>query len=371
MIYYAYGTALLSADELVESGALKRLNAVYSLTAPGAREGRHVDLLNGVLDLELGAEAAHFDPVGLGLPLTLVLKEMYTGKHPKNIFGGSKDMLFTSAVKSVASYEAKPRAVNLLTRKIDQHSRIRRPRATEDGTPYLFYSPAVIERSLTLDVEFVFDSFPQEAFDAVSGTFSAAGKLPLFLAVSPYVVAAGEIIRLAGSIGEKLFDRKPALSVSVPIDIQMPGEEPIPAGYRLITPEDVDHLDPTFRDKYSVDPTGALVDSTGKIYEGDIPYVIILVHGTEIEDLKDFSPHAASSAVLSRFLGMGEGQSAPTEVILEALKLYNDVKYRVEIDTLDDKIAPLPPGSEERQRLTAKREALLKNMVTPLLKPKA
>src|SRR5690348_5642652 len=152
-------------------------------------------------------------------------------------------MLFTSAVKSVASYEAQPRAINLLTRKTEKHSRIRRPAATEEGTPYLFYSPALMERSLTLDVEFVFDSFPKEAFDAVSGTFKAAGGLPMFLAISPYVVAAGEVIRLIGSVGEKLFDRKPALNVSVPIDIAMPGEEAIPPGFRLITPDDVDHLD--------------------------------------------------------------------------------------------------------------------------------
>jgi hypothetical protein len=59
MIYYAYGTALLKADELIETGALQQLNAVYSLTAVEGPATRHVELINGALDVELGPGAAH------------------------------------------------------------------------------------------------------------------------------------------------------------------------------------------------------------------------------------------------------------------------------------------------------------------------
>jgi hypothetical protein len=370
MIYYAYGTALLKEDELVESGALDRIREAVAPARRG-RATRRIDMLNGSLSVAAG-DRVPFEPVAIGRPLTLQITEVYTGRHPsKNLFGGAKDMLLTSAVKSIATYEAKPRAVNFMTTKVRPGRRLQRPRATEEGTPIMFYSPALIEGSLTLDIDLVFDSFPKEAFAAVGSAFTAAGGLPVFMSASPYLIAAGQVIRLLGSIGEKLFDGKPSLSTSSSIDVQWPGQPPIPAGFRLISPEDVDRLDPKFRTTYAVNPDGSLVDGNGKRYGGDVPYVIIQVDGTEHEDLKGFTPHAVSAAVLARFFGLGEGQTTSTDIIMDALRLYNDVHYRAEIERLDKRAAALPADSPERKALEAKRAALLKNMVTEVLKPPA
>jgi hypothetical protein len=369
MIYYAYGTALLKQDELIETGALDKIREAMVPTSPG-RAARRIELLNGSLDIDAARDRVPFEPVAIGRPLTLQITEVYTGKHPsRGLFGGPKDMLLTSAVKSIVTYEAKPRAVNFMTSKVNPKQRLQRPRATDEGTPIMFYSPALIEGSLTLDIDLVFDTFPREAFESVSNAFTAAGGLPIFMAATPYLIAAGQVVRLLGSIGEKLFDGKPSLSTSSPIDVQWPGQPPVPAGFRLISPEDVDRLDPKFRTTYSVNQGGLLVDDDGKQYDGDVPYVIIQVDGTEHEDLQGFTPHAVTAAVLARFFGLGEGQTTATDIIMDAMRLYNDMHFRSDIDRLDRRIAALPADSAERKALEEKRAAVLKNMVTDLLKP--
>ena len=44
----------------------------------------------------------------------------------------------------------------------------------------------------------------------MSNAFKAAAGIPVFIAYGGYLLAAEAITRLAGSIGEYLFDRQPA-----------------------------------------------------------------------------------------------------------------------------------------------------------------
>jgi len=56
---------------------------------------------------------------------------------------------------------------------------------------------------------------------------------------------------------------------------------------------------------------------------------------------------------------------------MDALKLYNDVKFRREADRLAAEIERLEEGSVERKEKEAQREAALANIVDELLKPDA
>src|SRR4051794_14460761 len=47
-----------------------------------------------------------FTPIGLGLPLCVEILTIYTGDYPNGIFGGKKDLMLTSAIKSSVTFDA-------------------------------------------------------------------------------------------------------------------------------------------------------------------------------------------------------------------------------------------------------------------------
>src|SRR4051812_33936040 len=86
------------------------------------------------------------EPIGAGKPLSIIIRHVYTGRFPKGaVFGGSRrDLLLTSAVRDVlTTFNAAPRAINILKRRIPHRSDIKGVDATENGTPLVFYTPAV------------------------------------------------------------------------------------------------------------------------------------------------------------------------------------------------------------------------------------
>jgi hypothetical protein len=57
--------------------------------------------------------------------------------------------------------------------------------------------------------------------------------------------------------------------------------------------------------------------------------------------------------------------------IVDAVKLFNDVRFRKEADRLQSELNGLDPASEEAKKLKSKIDALLANVGEQLLKPKA
>lgn len=378
MLYYAYGTSLLTREEADDISATDKIRELLHQFATTRKAPRAIDLLYGSFSVEMSAPqlavasangVTPWEPIGVGKPITIDIREVYTGKYPSSTIWGRSNspMLLTSAVKSVATYDAKPRAINFLSPKVEANSRLARPGATEHGTPVVFYSPAMVDRSITVDIGIVFDKFPQEAFDAIGNAFKSAAGIPVFLAQSFYLLAAGEIARIAGAVGEALFDQDPVFDTSSAIDLALPGSTPSEAGFMLIAPNDVDAIDPSFRTAYQIS-NGRLIDKGGKPYGGDIPYVILGLDGTQRDDLANFAPTAASAAVLSRFFGAKDGQSLSLEPLLDALKLYSDLSYREKLDRLDKRLASMKDGAE-KDALKTQRDALLKNIGNDLLRP--
>ena len=378
MIYYALGSALITGDELFTPSVQEKITE-FTSNLLKTKTSEEITFSNGIMSPQDFTETIttlntnnqiEFKPIGLCLPLTIMIREVYTGKYPKtNIFSGKKGMLITSAVKSIATFEAKPKAINFLQNEIGSHHRTSRPSASTQGTPIIFYSPALLERALTLDLTMVFDNFPKEIFEQVGNFFSSAAGLPIFLAQSAYLVGAGMLLKLIGDAGEAIFDGNPSFNSSDAIDIFLPGSPPMLPGFALITSGNVDELDQNFRDAYKINSEGKVVDSAGKQYTGDVPYIVISLDGTKSEELESFTPTAASAAVLSKFFGVKNKQEQSLDVLLNALKLYNDFSYRKQIDQLDEKIATTT-DKDEKAAFQKKRDALLKNIGENLLKPK-
>lgn len=378
MLYYAQGTALVSAEELFETPALDDLFAFHAdlrrgkTPRPIAFSTGSITKKNAIRGFDSGirGKPVEFQPIGPGLPLTVMIREIYTGKYPTGgFFGGKKaDLLVTSAVKSIGTFDAKPRAMNFLKEKVPPRSRLERPAASEQGTPVVFYTPAVVERSLTLDLTLVFDTFPKEVFETVGSAFQTAAGIPIFLSYNIYLLAAGMIARLAGAAGEALFDGSPVFSPSVALDISLPGKPPLQPGFALIVDGNIDSVDGDFRLKYHVDATGKVVDEGGREYQGEIPYVVVSYDGTEYQEFSSFAPTAASAAILDRFFGVKDKQAVPINTLIDAIKVYNDVQFRKEVDRLDEKMAKLPEG-DEKNKLKEKRNAYVKNILEDILNP--
>jgi len=106
------------------------------------------------------ANVAGFTEIGLNKPLTAQIRHVYTGQFPKHsFFSGTKDMLVTSAMKDVSVFNAASRAVNFLRKDVGANSGFDSPAATEQGTPLVWYTPAVTSSSTILTLEIVLMSF--------------------------------------------------------------------------------------------------------------------------------------------------------------------------------------------------------------------
>jgi hypothetical protein len=363
MLYYTPGDAIVTKEEFFEkihAGDLSELRS--GLDSP--KIFKSITFSTGELT---PGNIVPFKPIGIGLPLTIMIRQIYTGKYPKSFFGLSKDMLVTSAVKSITCFEEKPKALNFLMEKISTNNVIEHPPAASQGTPFVFYSPALVEISLTLDLSIVFDNFPQPVFDQIGNALQTAAGIPVFLPYSTYILGMSGIAKLAGTGGEALFDGKAAFSTSEGLDFFLPGSIPIPSGFALITDNNVNAIDPLFLEKYHVDKNGQVVDASGKKYQGDIPFIVISIDGSTQKDLESFTPTAATAAILSRFYGMKDGQQQNLDTLINAIKIYNDLKYRTQVDTLDKEIEQCTVTSQ-KEELQKKRDALAKNILTDLLK---
>lgn len=317
-----------------------------------------------------------FQPIGIGKPLTIMIREVYTGKYPEklHILGkqiGDADMLVTTAIKSSRIFNAQPLAINIHKKKVSHRDRINRPAASATGTQYVYYSPAMAEKSLTLDIQMIFDDFPKESFEAVGSALQTASTIPIFLPVtgaSTYLLAVGALTKLTGKIGEKIFDSKPEFSVTEPLDIKTPGGRPVPEGYALITDQkNINTIDKDFLKKCEFCNDGKVrYKSNGELYDGNVPYIVISLDGSLDPALNDFEPTALTAALISQFFDADEGIKTQTEIVLEGMKLYNDLQYRREIDTLNNKIKTA--SSADKPSLVERRDALEKNITNPLFK---
>lgn len=356
-IHYAVGQALVSDEELRE----KQHKQNFDFTQAAQFE-------SGNFVPEATGEPLPFEPIGVGKPLIVEIREIYTGKFPGR---RSKDLLVTSAMKSIAAFNGAPRAINYMHKDVQRYQSMDVVPAVENGTPLIFYSPALTQKNSTITIEFGFDEFNEQAFETVGGLFQDAAGVPLFAPASNILLAASGITRIIGRIGELLGEKRQVFRSSEPLNLLRAGDVVAKAGFALLTDER-NPMSKDDRSKYQIDKFGKLVDSTGTAYAGDTPYAIISYDGREMREYEDFSPTQASAEILDRFYSIGRNSDEGAKIIFDSLKLLSDQRFRSEADDLAKEISELDPtaDAEKIARLTMEREALIKNITNDLFKPK-
>src|SRR5437763_7017666 len=128
-IYYAYGDALVGNDELRVKASEGTLQKFHKDVLRGA--DAKLEFLSGTATsknivrlMDDAGTPIGFEPIGMGKPLTVQLRHIYTGNKAEG-FWGTKDMLVASAMKTMSTYDAAPRAINFLVPKTKNNRNFR------------------------------------------------------------------------------------------------------------------------------------------------------------------------------------------------------------------------------------------------------
>lgn len=316
------------------------------------------------------AETIPFVNIGLNRPLTVEIRHIYLGDLlPNDRRRRRKSILVTSAMKSVAQYNAEPRAINFLSREIGNDRHFSVVDATQSGTPIVYHSPALTQPASVLTIELGFDDFDGDLFEQTGEMLKLAGSLPIFLDWGGYLFGAGNVIKIASRFLERFKERGPAFRVHDTVNFVTPGGLVPMAGFRVLGGID---LDGVMREGFAPDPDGVLVNADGDRYEGPVPYLTISLDGTSRDDLLSFEPKQASAAVLSDIFAIRTDQSADVTLIIDSLKLLNDLKFRRAADQIRTDIERLgddPTDQERAAQLEDKYEAMVKNICQEELRP--
>lgn len=310
-----------------------------------------------------------FQPIGINKPLLVEIRRVYCGAYPKGrpSRAARQSMLVTSSMKSVAQYDAQPRAVNFLTGPIGGNRSFDEVAGPENGTTLVYYSPALTSANSVITLEVGFNRFDGSMLDSIGDFLKGAGSVPAFVSHGAVLIGAGMAVNLLSDLGERFLETPPVLSVTESIDFISAGGFVPEAGFRVLVN---DSFPRELLETLTVRPeTGELMDkTTGHIYEGEHPYVTISVDGSEVREYDDFEPTQASAALLSQYFAIRQEGEAKLDVVLDALKLYSDLRFRREADELTQEIARAG-DPDKRARLTQQRDAMLANIRSELLRP--
>ena len=369
-MFYVLGTAFVTEEELRgRQSSIRDFNEMFRKDRNRAKVDFSTGTLRGDNIME-GEKITPFKPIKIGLPLTIEIRHVYTGKFPEPGWGGKeKDMLVTSAMKhNIGAIDASPRAINILEKKVLPKYSTDGLSVTTKGTPLVYYSPALIEKNSVLKLEVGFDDFPKEFFDAISNVLIQASGIPIFMAANSYLVAGGIIAKLAGDIGERLFEKPPVLGAKEKIFFERSGESIPIADFRVVTNDN--SIDEDLLKQLKFDVNKGLVDEAGRPYDGDEPYMVISLDGGKNEEYKGFTPTVASTALIEKFYGIVQDeQKKPLDLFIDAAQLYSDFSLRCRADDLEEKLKN--PNSDDYEKTKQLYNALRENIKNKDLKPKA
>ncbi len=332
-----------SGLEAGETLAAHPLNAAFA--APGG--------------LETTPAVSQFTPIGVGKPLTILIRRIYTGRHPgKGLLGSAKQMAIVTGLKDYSVFAASSRAVNFLVKGVGKKTHFTAPPTFTDGTNVVAYSPAVLTDSFHFTVEMAFDRFPDGLFELISKGLSGAAGIPLLMPAQGYLLAASGLVKVGSDWADALIDGKAAFSMTDTLDFNLPGVAPPSADFRVMA--DFDATGMTY------DPAKGLRTASGEIYDGDDPYIVVSLDGAERKNLASFAPTVATAAVLKQFFNMREGGEASINAVLEGMKLLNDMKHRGEAEAVKKQLDAA--AGAEKAELQKRLDALNKNIQSDALK---
>ncbi|MEM9888112.1 MAG: hypothetical protein AAF849_19620 [Bacteroidota bacterium] len=350
-VLYNFGNVLTDASELAEKMHLGDFSAFVKAAEKGEdknfdfRAGRlHTSDLTDNTKLDL----PDFTQPGIGKPLSVEILSVYTGDAPQRFFGGKKDLLVVSGVKSAQTYGRAPKALNQLVERIEDNQYLQ-PGAFTQGSPIVYYSPAVDVSTTLCSFELVADSFNRDLFDVIGRLFSAAAGLPIFAPINGYLIVGGSLVKMAGKLGKAIFETRAFLKEDIAFRFETP-IVPIAQAKQMVICNERDKekfmgFEPGLTSEIGGNQRPVLLNKrTGKAYRGDAPYVLISVDGRKRDALKEFTPKLASAAMIEKFYG-NSLEIQEIDILEKAMLLYNDFHYYQKAKKLEESLLS-PDGGQ-------------------------
>ncbi|MFZ0531400.1 MAG: hypothetical protein WAL91_12800, partial [Propionicimonas sp.] len=294
-----------------------------------------------------GAPVTPFQDIGLGRPLTVELRTIYLGEYPDAVpyFPIRKgDILVTSAVKPYSEFPAASRAVHFLRKTVTPRTFLERD-ASKEGSPIVFYTPAVTAEAIDVAFEITVDrDIDTSLFDAVGKAAASAAALPIFAPQAPFLLAGGAAVPIAGRAVNLLARPNPFIEVPLSLNFALPGETVSKKGKIVLRGN---HPEP-IGDEFTLHGTSnKLQDADGNDYAGPTPYLVVSLDGSDRSaTLKSWQAHAASAALVDRFFSTSVGGDA-IGIAQEALGLYNDLTFMKKATDAKAAAEALPPGGDK------------------------
>ena len=324
-------------------------------------------------DLDSPYEAAKrsapdFSPIGIGKPLLLELLTVYSGDLKTGFFGSRNDVLVTSAVKAdIGSSKVKPMAINLLKQDVSAKEQFS-PGARTEGSPVIYYNPGLTDPTVFFDLQAITDSFDDKLIKQISSLMTSAGKLPIFAPASLYLLVGGALSKIFSKLGSSLLETAPFLRVDTAFRFDTAGVNP-PQPENLIIHNSSDAAEfHSAATAIQQDEGGVYLTVNGNRYAGPAPYAIINVDGKSRDDLKDFAPTQATTALLNQFYGADSDPSQVIGTVKSALSLYNDSSYSMRATELVEELKTLKKGSANYEKALQLLKGYAANIKDPNFK---
>jgi len=220
-----------------------------------------------------------YTQIGINKPLSIEILCAYSGDAPQKFLGGKKDIMIVSGVKAYNTYGAAPKAINMIKKKVADNKYLHMG-AFDEGSPIVYYSPAVDVSTTFCSFHLVADTFNEETFGIVSNLFSSAGGLPIFAPAAPFLLAGSVISGMIGNIGKAIFESKPFMTEDEVFRFDTPGQEVAVAKQMLVcndqNKKELKGYRPGLIDDGDGTKKPSLVSrNDGKPYKGDAPYILI------------------------------------------------------------------------------------------------
>ncbi len=376
-MFYAYGDALIDEDEIVEkveSGQFAKFRQAAAIAPSSATIDFSTGRMSGhdVRDAMASPTATRtpFQPIGIGRPLTIEIRHVYTGRFPKRtLFQRRADMVVTSAIKGSPVFSEATTAINFVRQDVAAKTGFSTPHADEFGTPVVYYSPSLSQRNSTLTIKFAFDEFPGDEFERVAEVLSGAAGLPLFSPAAVHLHGVSVIARLIGRVGESLFDRHASFRATEAITFARPGSTIPVANFALMMQDDEDER--RILQSHVISGGRLIHAETREPYAGDVPYVVISLDGRRNDELNSFMAKSAASLMLGDITSRGGHGSTEMNDLQEAAEIYHDFRLRRRADRIAERMTRPSTAPAMIEQLKVEHDALIANIQTESLRPPA
>ena len=309
-------------------------------------------------------------PIGIGKPLSVEILSYYTGEFGRS--NRDKQLLICSSIKGFADINVNPKAINQLIMKAEER-KLMIPSAASHGSQLLFYTKALDQSKIMINVEMGINRVNSNVLDGVANLVESASNVPAFLSAKSQLLIGAKAIRMGNKALEFFAESKPKLQDDLHINIDDDFFKDTESGVKVLVPngKDMHFKDYTpFLDNVLGNPCYKLIHKeTKKEYSGELPYIFIGISGKERPSLDNFLPLLASQEILQDFFNERESIANDTlNNLNEAMSLYNDMKYLKKANELARQLEDMNKDSDEYEKNLSLFEAYRENIMEDVIK---